>query len=110
MEGLGKVFPEKGFCSLPLLLPIQSRGDEPVGHGSTASASMSSHAERWSRARRGPGVRRTDMFGSLIFSANSETVKGGERVMRFSTFAQLPALGAGQPALGYTALFTHIDH
>lgn len=46
LKGLGKVFSERAFvrCSF---LSIQSREDEPVGHGSAISASISSHAERF---------------------------------------------------------------
>lgn len=44
MKGLCEVFPKMAFVCSPFL-PIQSREDEPVGHGSAVSASISPHAE-----------------------------------------------------------------
>lgn len=46
IEGLGEVLAEKAFVRSPFL-PIQSREDKPVGHGSAISASISSHAEHF---------------------------------------------------------------
>lgn len=39
-----KCLQKRAFVRSPFL-PIQSREDEPVGHGSATSASISSHAE-----------------------------------------------------------------
>lgn len=49
LKHLAHSFQKRGFCSLPLvsLFAIQSREDEPVGHGSAISASISSHAEHF---------------------------------------------------------------
>lgn len=40
------MYSEKAFVRSPFL-PIQSREDKPVGHGSAISASISSHAEHF---------------------------------------------------------------
>lgn len=52
------MFPERAFVRSSFL-PIQSREDKPVGHGSAISASISSHAEHFIFAFQAPKLSPT---------------------------------------------------